>query len=223
VSIVATDPIAVEGKFCWSNWWWTASGGSNGWTITPAGWRTNYCFTNTARFAVRRSAETNSDLTVFYAIGGTASNGIDYVTLPGQVTIPAGHRSASIEMVPIDDAIPERIETVVLALQPSPSTATGGPPAYLIGFPSRAAALILDNDQPRPPCHRLVDGTFHLCAPGTNGFGFCIRASADLVNWSPLCTNIVTEGAVHFVDPDAAQSGKRFYRVTPEPNYSAPE
>ena len=223
VSIVATDPIAVEGQFCWSNWWWTASGSSNGWTITPAGGRADGCFTNTARFAVRRSGDTNADLTVFYAIGGTASNGVDYVTLPGQVTIAAGHRAVGIEVAPIDDRLPERIETVLLSLQPSPSTATGGPPAYLVGFPGKAAAIILDNDQPRPPCHRLGDGVFHLCAPGTNGYPFCIRASGELLNWTPLCTNIVSDGAIHFVDPDAATTGKRFYRVTPEPNYSPPQ
>src|SRR5438477_7831065 len=111
VTIFAVDPIAVEGEFCLRNWWWTASGNSNGWTTTSPGWRTNYCVTNTASFAVRRSGDTNSDLTVYYAIGGTAFNGVDYVNLPGQATIPAGHRAARIVVVPIDDNIVERIES----------------------------------------------------------------------------------------------------------------
>jgi len=223
VTIIASDPIAVEGQFCWSNWWWTISGSLDGWRTNSWDWRTNHCSgSNTATFVVRRSGETNSALTVFYAVGGTASNGVDYIALPGQVTIPAGHRAARIEVIPIDDAIPERIETVLLSLQSTPAPA-GSPPDYQIGFPRRAAAIILDNDQPRPRCGRLVDGMFHFCEPGTNGYSFYLRASTDLVNWFPLCTNVVTEGAIHFVDPDASGIGSRFYRATPEPNYSPPQ
>jgi hypothetical protein len=165
---------------------------------------------------VRRTGETNSGLTVYYSIGGTASNGVDYITLPGQLTIPAGQRAARIEVVPIDDSIAECIETIVLTIQPPPP----GPSAYTIGSPRRAAAIILDNDQPRPPCHKLSDGLFHVCAPGTNGYTYCIRTSTDLVNWTALCTNVVTEGAIHFVDADAADFDHRFYQVAPEPNYS---
>jgi hypothetical protein len=172
---------------------------------------------NTATFEVRRSAGTNSDLTVYYRIGGTASNGIDYVTLPNQVIIPAGRYAARIEVIPIDDNIPERIETVVLSL-----TAPTRPLPYLFGYPRQAAAIILDNDQPRPPCRLLSDGLFHLCAPGTNGFGYSIQTSSDLVTWTSECTNIVTDGAVHFIDPDAGEMLHRFYQVVPEPSYSPP-
>ena len=42
--------------------------------------------------------------------------------------------------------------------------------------------------------------------------------SAHLTNWMPLCTNVVTDGAIHFVDPDAAGHLQRFYRVVPEAN-----
>ena len=45
-------------------------------------------------FRVRRSGETNQALTVHFAIRGTASNGVDYVRVPGQVTIPSGRRTA---------------------------------------------------------------------------------------------------------------------------------
>jgi len=221
VTIFASDPIAVEGQFCWSNWWWTSSGSIDGWktnSVTPPIGRCTG--SNTATFVVRRTGETTAALTVYYSIAGTASNGVDYATLPGSVMIPAGSHSASIEIVPIDDSIPERIETVLLALQPPPASGSATTPsaAYEIGFPRRAAAIILDNDQPRPPCHRLSDGLFHLCVPGTNGYTFCIRTSTDLVNWTAVCTNVVTDGAVHFIDPDAGDFDKRFYQVAPVPN-----
>jgi len=217
VTIVATDPIAVEGDFCGSNWWWTTAASDGGWTTNSR--PPSPCpRTNTATFEVRRSGGTNSDLTVYYRIGGTASNGIDYVTLPNNVIIPAGRYAARIEIVPIDDTIPERIETVVLSL-----TAPTSPLGYQIGYPRQAAAIILDNDQPRPHCGRLSDGLFHLCAPGTNGFVYCIRTSTDLVTWTSLCSNVVTDGAIHFVDPDAADIQHRFYQVVPETSNSPPQ
>ena len=87
---------------------------------------------NTAVFEVRRHGPTNADLTVDYTIGGTATEGVDYRplrsagTIPS-VVIPAGRYAARIQIVPIDDSIPEGIETIVLSL-----TATTSPPQYLI-------------------------------------------------------------------------------------------
>jgi len=159
--------------------------------------------------------DTTLDLTVYYAISGTASNGVDYQTLSGQVTIPAGQHAAPITVVPIDDTIIEPIETVMLQLQSPSSTTANTPPPYVIGIPGRAAAAIVDNDSPRPPCMTLSDGSFHLCRPGTNGFCFRLEASTNLVDWTPICTNTVTEGAIHFVDPDASDSVVRFYRTSP--------
>jgi hypothetical protein len=133
---------------------------------------------------------------------------VDYLVLPGSVTIPPGKRTAQIVVVPIDDSLTEGIETVGLKLRPSPD--------YDLGFPSHAAALISDRDQPRPPCVLLPDHQFHLCQPASIGFCFRIEASTDLRNWIPVCTNVVTDGALHFVDPDTPPSSMRFYRVEPE-------
>jgi len=91
------------------------------------------------------------------------------------------------------------------------------PPPYLVGIPRRAAAIIVDNDSPRPPCMTTSDGLFCLCRPGTNGFCFRLEVSTNLVNWVPVCTNSVTDGAIHYVDPDATDSVIRFYRTSPAP------
>jgi len=218
VTIEAIDAIAAEGT---NFWYWPV--------CTAAGvWQTNVSPTsisgtnmlprvNTATFKVRRTGETNADLIVSYAIGGTASNGVDYETLSGQVTIPAGQHAARITVVPIDDTIVEPIETVVLELQPQPSATADTPPPYLVGIPRRAAAIIVDNDSPRPPCMTTSDGLFCLCRPGTNGFCFRLEVSTNLVNWVPVCTNSVTDGAIHYVDPDATDSVIRFYRTSPAP------
>ena len=211
VSIVATDPVAVEGT---NSWIWKGETNS---TPTWANWPTAIrCpFTNSgpkdAVFTVHRFGITNNDLTVNYDVGGTASNGVDYVALPGYATIPAGGRDALITVVPIDDGPPDVNKTVILALTPS----TNNPPDYLLGFPRRAAAIIIDSNVPHPVTGILPDKSFHLVASGPDAAWFCIEYSTDLVNWTPVCTNQVVNGSIDFVDPDAANSPGRFYRILP--------
>ena len=171
---------------------------------------------NTAAFVVRRTGETNAGLTVFLSVHGTAENGLDYETLPNSLTIPAGHHTARIVVKPIRDEQKEPLETVLIALEPDPSL---GPVArYSVGQPSKAAATIADSDQPPPADVRTPDGMFHLSLPGENGSGYRLECSTDLSHWMPLCTNVVTDGAIHFVDPDADGRAHRFYRVVPETN-----
>ena len=81
-----------------------------------------------ASFLLTRTGPTNLPLTVFYGVGGTASNGVDYIYggwndyqgLPGNVTIPAGASSATIVVSVVDDFEVEGTETVELTLQPPP-------------------------------------------------------------------------------------------------------
>jgi len=191
ISIVATDPLASE--------------------------RVSTNGTNTATFRIYRTGPTNLDLTVFYSVHGTASNGVDYVEIGNSATIPAGRHSASMVIVPIDDDSEEGIETVVLKLEPDP---TLGPVArYQIGRPDKAAAIIVDNDLYRPTSLRLPDGSFHLCVDKSEGFAFRLEVSDDLSTWVSLCTNVVTDGALRFVDPEALQHSRRFYRIVPQSNY----
>lgn len=191
VSIVATDPFAAER--C----------ATNG--------------TNTATFRIFRTGPTNTDLVVFYSVHGTASNGVDYVEIGNSAIIPAGRHSAKIDIVPIDDNLDEGIETVVLHLEPDPSLS---PIAhYQVGRPDRAAAIIVDNDAHHPPCLRLPDGSFHLCVEKPDGFAFSLESSEDLAVWTPLCTNVVTGGTLQFVDPEAPEHTRRFYRIVPQSDY----
>jgi hypothetical protein len=214
VSIVATDPIAIAGT---NSYVWP--GMSN---ATPAwiGWPPPIWlpFTNwgprDALFTVRRFGDASNPITVNYAIGGTASNGVNYAALPGYVTIPAGSAYALIPIVPIDTgSFPK---TVVLTLAAS----TNLPPDYLVGIPSRAAALILNN-WPRPLPFLLPDGSFHVNAEGPDGAWFAIQNSGDLQNWSPVCTNQVFQGSIDFIDPGAPNNSAGFYRAVPVTNTPA--
>src|SRR5437016_7531220 len=49
-----------------------------------------------AVFTVIRIGPTNASLTVYYQVGGSASNGVDYEPLSGMVTIPSGAHSAPV-------------------------------------------------------------------------------------------------------------------------------
>ena len=214
VIISATDPIAIEGTNCWV--WSSVTNPVPAWTNWPGGTKvplTN-CGPKNATFSVYRSGETNSALTVTYSIGGTASNGVDYVTLPGVVTIPAGQRLVMIPVVPIDDGPPDLNSTVILTLTPLTSPV----PAYLVGSPASAAALILDSPSPTPATSALSDRTFHLSAAGPNGAWFHIEYTTDMLKWTPICTNQVVNGSVDFIDPAASATQARFYRAVTEAN-----
>ncbi|HZN69903.1 MAG TPA: PA14 domain-containing protein [Tepidisphaeraceae bacterium] len=72
------------------------------------------------------------DLLVNYTLSGTAQPGTDFQSLSGVVTIPAGQRSATVLVTPIDDATVEGSERVTLSLTPfagytlGPASASGG-------------------------------------------------------------------------------------------------
>jgi hypothetical protein len=211
VNITATDPVAIEGtnEVVWP--------GETNSPPTWAAWPAAVCqlFTNrgpkTATFTVRRWGDTNDSLTVPYGIGGTASNGVDYVAIPDVVTIPSGNRSAAITIVPIDDGPPEMIKTVILTLTPS----TNSPPDYVIGYPSRAAAIIVDGGGPIAATSLLPDQSFRLVMAGPEAAWFSVEYSTDLSTWTPVCTNQVINGSIDFVDPAPLGDPARYYRAVP--------
>jgi hypothetical protein len=216
VSIVATDPIAIAGTNCWS--WVGGPLTWSNWMSPTAVWRwyTN-CGPIDAAFTVFRGGSTNSDLTVNYAIGGTASNGVDYVTLPGSVTLRAGQTAATISIVPIGGSASNINSTVILALQPT----TNSPPDYALGFPSSAEAIIIGTNfmpQLAPVESVLSDHSFHMSLTGPDGAWFHIDYTSNLLNWTPVCTNQVINGSIDFVDPEAATSPARMYRAVPMAN-----
>jgi subtilisin family serine protease len=92
---------------------------------------------NTATFTFSRTGSLAQSLTVNYTIGGSATNGSDYNSLPASATIAAGQASQTITLTPIDDALLENPETVTLTI------AAG---SYNIGSPNSASATIADND-----------------------------------------------------------------------------
>src|SRR6185436_5128755 len=84
-----------------------------------------------------RQGDTSADLTVVFTVAGTASAG-DYAAIGTNVVIPAGETEASITITPVDDALFETNETVIVALT---QLAT-----YRVGLAASDTVVIEDNE-----------------------------------------------------------------------------
>lgn len=89
-------------------------------------------------FLLSRRVATASDLVVSYTLTGTATNGTDYTGPTGTATIPANSDSVRVTVVPVNDTIPEGVETITLTITPVLG-------AYGTQF-SNATMLLGDND-----------------------------------------------------------------------------
>jgi hypothetical protein len=114
-------------------------------------------------FTVTRSGDTTSALTVSYAILGTAGNGVDYETIPAEVTIPAGASSAAIVINPVDDDLIEQVERVELQVLDGAG--------YTAGSPSLGILSIADNDVPVVTV-TATDDEASEAGPATGAFTF---------------------------------------------------
>ena len=72
--------------------------------------------TNAGTYTITRTGSTASPLVVNYTLGGSATNGTDYTSLSGSVTIAAGASTASVSVTPTSDTALEGDENVVLTL-----------------------------------------------------------------------------------------------------------
>jgi gliding motility-associated-like protein len=75
------------------------------------------CSNATVTFTL--SETISSPYTVSYNVTGTATNGVDFPTIPTSVTIPANTLSTSFLIEPVFDGTPEGIETVIIDVQTS--------------------------------------------------------------------------------------------------------
>lgn len=111
------------------------------------------------QFAISRTGSTANPLTVQLAgPTGTATSGADYTALPTSVTLPAGTGNFVLNVPPVDDALVEGTETVILTI--------AADAAYNITTGS-ATLNIIDNDG------AIVDisiaQTSHANESGTDG------------------------------------------------------
>jgi hypothetical protein len=171
-----------------------------------------------AVFAVTRTGPTNSPLLVFYRVGGTASNGVDYVIEGG--VIPAGASSASIYVWVTDDFEVEGTETVELTLLPpawpcsysDPPCLIHNPPFYIIGPSNHSVANILDNDLKPPPVVTVVASDSDAAENGPDAGRFTVSRTGDTSD--PLGVFYSIDGtAKEGVDYRALSDSDEFFRI----------
>ncbi len=92
--------------------------------------------TNTARFTIVRSGDTNPSVTVNYSVSGTAIPGTDYIALPVNVTLPTGVMATNIFVTPSGGNLTTNQVTVTIRLTPSVN--------YLFTSLTNATVNILD-------------------------------------------------------------------------------
>jgi hypothetical protein len=91
-------------------------------------------------FQLTRNGVTNATLDVNLSWSGTASNGVDYATMPASVTFAAGAYSTNITVTPIQDGTLEPDETVIVTIRTNASF-------YTIGTPSNAVGILYNLGQ----------------------------------------------------------------------------
>jgi hypothetical protein len=156
----------------------------------------------------RTDVDSARPVTVYYTVSGTASNGLDYDLVSGNVTMGVGVTNATITIKPVADAFTsEGPETVIL-------TITGD--AYAIGAMNSATVTIADAEvtpvntwsgtgswldvahwssghKPVDGQYVVVSGNLTITEPSANLLGFEIQnATLTFTNWSTclLATNV---------------------------------
>ncbi|NCS10387.1 MAG: hypothetical protein GPJ08_04145, partial [Microcystis aeruginosa G13-09] len=128
-------------------------------------------------YTFTRSGVTTNALTVNYTIGGTATNGTDYTSIPTSVTFAANLATATVTVDPTADTTVESDETVALTL----ATGTG----YTVGTPNAVTGTIANDDTnvtlAVSPSSVTEDGTSNLVYTFTrNG----VTSNALTVNYT---------------------------------------
>lgn len=95
-----------------------------------------------------RTGTTTAPLVVQLAIGGTATNGVDFVALGTSAVIPAGQRWVRLLVTAIDDALVEGAESLTVRVLPSA--------AYVVATSDARELWLVDDEAPTPATSDVV-------------------------------------------------------------------
>ncbi|NCS09601.1 MAG: endo-1,3-1,4-beta-glycanase ExsH, partial [Microcystis aeruginosa G13-07] len=134
-------------------------------------------------YTFTRSGVTTNPLTVNYTIGGTATNGTDYTSIPTSVTFAANSATATVTVDPTADTTVEPDETVALTL----ATGTG----YTVGTTTAVTGTITNDDVTLPSITLAVSPT-SVTEDGTTNLVYTFTRSGVTTN--ALTVNYTVEG-----------------------------
>ncbi len=161
---------------------------------------------NNGKLLVALTNPSSSSTVINLNIEGTATNGVDYNTIPVAVTIPAGSKTASINVNTIGDVLVEGTETVLVTLV----SITLGDPQISIGIPLAGTVNILDNN--------VAGFTLSKATLNTNEFG--ITDNFNIVLTAQPNSNVV----VNFESGNIAEGTLNVTQVVFTPaNWNVPQ
>ena len=156
-----------------------------------------------ARIDIVRTAPLGGPLTVQFRLEGTAHNGVDYASVPEQVTIPGGAATATITFTPFADGERESTEWMGVRLERSAD--------YTIGS-GRAHARLLEALPAAPLVTVLKSDAACSETPGDGG-SFLFSRTYGL--GQPLTIHLVVSGT--------ATAGQDYVAFPPSLTFSADE
>ena len=135
-------------------------------------------------------------LVVRYEIGGFAQNGVDYASIQSSVTIQANEDTASIEVMPSFDVLPEFGENVVLTLLPGDGYVVN-PQGYraVVSISDREPGIVTVAEVPNPAgiAYHPVQGGLVVSGNWPNGspWNFYLvkwtqQSGTTVSQWSPV-------------------------------------
>ena len=146
---------------------------------------------DTGSFRLTTTGSGSGNITVRYAVSGTASPGTDYTALTGSVVM-ARNTTSTITVTPLNDTLQEDAESLVLTVLPDPS--------YLVDVSQPEARLVIrDDDQPTAvslsftTVSMVESGTTRLFISRTSQTGAAVTTGDLTVNYA--LSGTATEGA----------------------------
>ncbi|WP_043996905.1 Calx-beta domain-containing protein, partial [Microcystis aeruginosa] len=153
-------------------------------------------------YTFTRTGDTINPSTVNYTVGGTATNGTDYTSIPTSVTFAAGSSTATVTVDPTADTTVEPDETVILTL----ATGTG----YTIGTTTAVTGTITNDDVTLPSITLAVSPS-SVTEDGTTNLVYTFTRTGDTIN--PSTVNYTVGGTATF-STDYTQTGAASYTAT---------
>ncbi|MDR6785348.1 gliding motility-associated-like protein [Pedobacter africanus] len=138
--------------------------------------------------ALPENVTSTEDITVSYAISGTATAGVDYDELSGTAVIPTGNNSIAIPVTVADDQLIESNETVIATLTSGSST------SFSFTATGNVTINIADDDISNPANFVVTaSATTNAAEPGTNG-SFAISLPAGILAPEAITLNYTMSG-----------------------------
>lgn len=135
-----------------------------------------------ASFLIQRHGDTHASLEVPAEFHGSATAGVDFVTVPEGVHFAAGETFVRVPIRPLADDLAEPVETVELRLLPGSTYGLETDRATIEIRDHPEYLLTLELARP-------TDGIVRLTLKGPPGAELVLETSADLRSWTPLRTN----------------------------------